>query len=158
VKHSLLLTALLTIFWLALSGHYDALTLDLGVLSIALVMWLNWKMHISDEEVLPPLLLMRLPRYWIWLLVEIVKSNIHVAKKIWQPRLDIQPQFKKIPSPWKRDVTRVIHANSVTLTPGTVTVIVDKDSLLVHSLTDETMQGLESPEMKKRLEMLENDQ
>jgi len=153
-----LLTALLTIFWLALSGHYVVFTLTLGVLSVALVVWLNRKMHISDEKVLPPLLLLKLPRYWTWLLVEIVKSNIHVAKKIWQPRLDIQPQFKKIPSPWKRDVTRVVHANSITLTPGTVTVRVDKDTVLVHSLTDETMHGLESPEMRKHLEMLENDQ
>ncbi len=158
MKHSLLLTALLVLFWLALSGHYVAFTLILGVLSIALVMWLNRKMHISDEKVMPPLLLLRLPRYWAWLLLEIIKSNIHVAIKIWQPRLDIQPQFKKIPSPWKRDVTRVVHANSITLTPGTVTVMVDKDTLLVHSLTDETMQALESPEMKEQLEKLERFQ
>ncbi|MBD3609306.1 MAG: Na+/H+ antiporter subunit E, partial [Gammaproteobacteria bacterium] len=81
----------------------------------------------------------------------------HVVKKVWQPKLDIQPQFRKVDSPFTNGVVKVIQANSITLTPGTVTIRVDDDKLLVHSLTEETLAGLDSPEMQQKLEALEKD-
>ena len=157
MKHALTLAILLAIFWLALSGHYAPFTLMLGVLSITLIVWLNQKMGISDEKILPLALLKRQPNYWCWLLVEIVKSNFHVVKKIWQINLDIEPQFTKVASPFRTDMVKVIQANAITLTPGTVTVSVGKNELLVHALTKESLKGLDSPEMQKQLERLEKD-
>ena len=157
MKHSLILATLLSIFWLALSGHYSPFTLMLGVLSITLVVWLNRRMGISDEKILPLALLKKQPKYWCWLLIEIVKSNIHVVKKIWQFKLDIEPQFTKVASPFRTDMVKVIQANSITLTPGTVTVSVGKNELLVHALTKESLKGLDSLEMQKQLEVLEKD-
>lgn len=157
MKHAMILATLLAIFWLALSGHYSPFTLMLGVLSIALIVWLNLKMGISDEKILPLALLKRQPNYWCWLLIEIVKSNFHVVKKIWQFNLDIEPHFTKVASPFRTDMVKVIQANSITLTPGTVTVSVGKNELLVHALTKESLKGLDSPEMQKQLERLEKD-
>ncbi len=157
MNHPLILATLLALFWLALSGHYSPFILMLGVLSIMLIVWLNQKMGISDKKILPPALLKKQPRYWCWLLVEIVKSNFHVVKKIWQFKLDIEPQFTKVASPFRTDMVKVIQANSITLTPGTVTVSVGKNELLVHALTKESLKALDSPEMQKQLEALEKD-
>lgn len=157
MKNTLVLSALLALFWLLLSGHYVAFTLILGVVSIALIVWLNHKMGISDEHTLPVSLLKRLPNYWRWLFIEIIKSNLHVVKKIWQPKLDIDPQFTKVSSPFKTNMVKVIQANSITLTPGTVTVAVGEHGLLVHALTKQTLDGLDNPEMKDKLMTLEKD-
>jgi len=157
VKNSLVLSALLALFWLLLSGHYVVFTLILGLVSVVLIVWLNHKMGISDEHTLPVSLLKRLPNYWRWLFVEIIKSNLHVVKKIWQPTLDIEPQFTTVSSPFKTNLVKVIHANSITLTPGTVTVAVDDHVLLVHALTKQTLDSLNSTKMNDKLTTLEKD-
>jgi multicomponent Na+:H+ antiporter subunit E len=68
------------------------------------------------------------------LLVEIVKSNIEVAKIILSPKLKIKPQFIKINNPLKTDFNRVIYGNAITLTPGTITVELEKDYIIIHAL------------------------
>lgn len=157
MKNTFVLSTLLALFWLALSGHYVVFTLVLGILSIALIVWLNRKMGISDQHILPPALLKRLPNYWRWLFIEIIKSNLHVVKKIWQPKLDIDPHFTTVSSPYKNQMTKVIQANSITLTPGTVTVAVKDRELLVHTLTRHTFKALNNPEMHEKLKLLEKD-
>ncbi|MDH5360801.1 MAG: Na+/H+ antiporter subunit E [Gammaproteobacteria bacterium] len=157
MKNTLTLSVLLALFWLALSGHYVAFTLIPGILSIALIVWLNKKMDITDKHTMPAKLLKRLPNYWRWLFVEIIKSNLHVVKKVWQPKLAIEPQFCKVPAPFKTDMIKVIYANSITLTPGTVTVAIEDNELLVHALTNQTLEGLNEPQMKKKLLTLEKE-
>ena len=106
---------------------------------------------------MPAKLLKRLPNYWRWLFVEIIKSNLHVVKKVWQPKLTIDPQFCKVPAPFKTDMIKVIYANSITLTPGTVTVAIEDNELLVHALTNQTLEGLNEPQMKEKLLTLEKE-
>ena len=156
MKNTLLLGTLLTLFWLGLSGLYTVFILVLGLLSILLVLWLNHRMQITDNEILPLKLLIKLPKYWYWLFFQIIKANLHVVKKIWQPTLDIQPQFSTVASPYKHNMTRVIQANSITLTPGTITVCINNNELLVHSLTDKTKQDLHDPAMDIQIKQLEN--
>lgn len=131
---SLGLGAILYGFWLLLSGHYTPLLLGLGVLSCALVVFIARRMDVVDEEGLPLQIVPRFIAYLPWLLLEILKSNLVMARIVLSPKMSIQPTLGRYPIPFKTDLGRVIYGNSVTLTPGTVTTQIDKDTIEVHVL------------------------
>ena len=101
----------------------------------------------------------RLGLRWIpyapWLLLEIIKSNLDVARAILSKDLKIQPQLVRVKASQKTDMGRVIYANSITLTPGTITLDVRGDEFLVHALLDATADGVRSGEMDRRCAALE---
>lgn len=150
-------------FWLTLSGHTDISSAEdlylmgCGLLSCALVTYTAGREHIQDEEGLPIHLLKRLGGYVPWLLWQIVKANIDVAVRVWSPTLRIEPQLVRVPCELETDLGTVIYANSITLTPGTVTVSVDVETkeLLVHALSAESAQSLTDGGMHTRVKKLE---
>jgi multicomponent Na+:H+ antiporter subunit E len=134
-------------FWLALSGHWDLLHLALGTASAALVVALN-----RHEQALTGLL-RRLP--WIvayggWLLVEIVLSNLQVARIVLAPRLPVDPLVVRVPAPTD-DLAATVYANSITLTPGTVTLDVDEGEMIVHALSPAMAASVISGAMARRV-------
>ena len=153
----ILRTSLLFIFyfliWLLLSGHYDPLLLSLGLLSCALCLYVTWKANFIDNEGLPLHLLVRLPVYTIWLFKEIIKANIDTAKIIILNNPN--PQNFRVKSTQKTEAGKVMYANSITLTPGTVTTQLDEDILEVHALTAEMAEDVKSGQMDKMVTWLE---
>ena len=153
----ILRTSLLFIFyfliWLLLSGHYDPLLLSLGLLSCALCLYVTWKANFIDNEGLPLHLLVRLPVYTIWLFKEIIKANIDTAKIIILNNPN--PQNFRVKSTQKTEAGKVMYANSITLTPGTVTTQLDEDVLEVHALTAEMAEDVKSGQMDKMVTWLE---
>jgi multicomponent Na+:H+ antiporter subunit E len=141
--------------WLLLSGHYDALILTFGAISCAFVTMLALRLKIIDGESQPLHMGWRLPMYWVWLLIEIIKANVDVAKRIIDPRLPIDPHLFETPMTQKSDLGRVIFANSITLTPGTVSVDIGNDTILVHALTKEGEEALATGEMDAKVSELE---
>ena len=93
-------------------------------------------------------------RYWGWLLIEIFKANIDVAKLILAPRLALSPRMIRVKATQSTDMGVVIYANSITLTPGTVTVDIDGDELVVHAITREFADGLTGGDMGDRVTAL----
>lgn len=151
------LVFLLAVFWIVNSGHFDFLLLSLGVISIAIVVWLNALMSRVSEGYQPPVILsLRLPLYIAWLFKEIVKSNIEVIRCIWQRKPDIEPRVVTVKASQQSDLYKVLYANSITMTPGTVTLEVDGDEFTVHALTRSSREGLESGDMDRRVRRLEN--
>ena len=140
--HIISLAVLLFVFWLGLSGHFTPLLIGLGIASTLLAVHLAHRMDILDHETHPALLTPRLVRFWLFLSVEVVKANIDVIRRILRPGKSISPQLVTLPLPQKTDLARVIYANSITLTPGTVTLRLDKDTLLVHALSREAAEDL----------------
>ena len=130
--------------WLAWSGHVEPLILALGAGSIAFVVWLSARMKIVDEESVPlGLRYGRMLLYIPWLAREIITANLDVARRILTPGpLRIAPRLLRIPYSQKTPVGQVLFANSITLTPGTISVEVTEDSILVHSLSDEAAEGV----------------
>lgn len=153
----------LMVLWLALSGQTDlGASADLyllacGVLSCTFVTYIAMRKWILDEEGYPINLAFGMIRYFPWLFKEIVLANLDVAYRVWHPHLKIEPQMIKVPLDVQTSLGTVIYANSITLTPGTVTVSVDEDKreLLVHALSETSAQGLLSGEMHERIKRLE---
>ncbi len=155
MKRGLILFSFLLAVWLLLSGHYTPTLITYGVLSCLAVVLLVGHLGILDEEALPAHLGIRPLLYLPWLLKEIVVSNLAVARVILTPSLPIRPRILRVDASQKTDVGRVTYANSITLTPGTVTLDVRDGKLLVHALTTDSAEGLLSGEMDRRVARLE---
>lgn len=156
MRHTLMLSLTLAAFWLASSGHTSVLMLSFGALSIALVLFIAHQMDVVDHESQPIHLTLKMPGYYLWLNKEIVLSNIMVVKHIWLGSQSISPTMKTIKASQKTEIGKVIYANSITLTPGTVTVALDDDEFLVHALVRDSIDELEAGEMDRRVTQLED--
>ena len=152
---ALLLFVFYFVIWLLLSGHYDPLLLTLGVLSCITCLYVTWKAKFIDEEGLPLHLLMRLPIYTVWLFKEIIKANFDTAKIIILNNPD--PQNFRVKSSQKTEAGKVTYANSITLTPGTVTTVLDGDILEVHALSSDMADDVKSGVMDKKVSWLEGN-
>jgi multicomponent Na+:H+ antiporter subunit E len=156
MRHTILLSLSLAVFWLINSGHNTALMLSLGAISIAFVVHVAHRMDVVDHEAQPVHLTPKLPGYYVWLIKEIVLSNLQVVKHIWLGNKSISPTFVTITASQKSEIGRIIYANSITLTPGTVSVDLDGDQILVHALLRESIADLEAGEMDRRVTKLED--
>lgn len=152
---SLALLAGLALAWAFWSGHTELLMIGFGAASCLGVLALSARMGIVDDEGEPTHVLLGLIAYLPWLLLEIGKSNLHVARVVWSPKLPIQPSLFRVPISQHTDLGRAIYANSITLTPGTISLDVREDFILVHALTRESRSGLETGEMDRRVSRAE---
>jgi multicomponent Na+:H+ antiporter subunit E len=151
VTHTISLSLALFLLWLGLSGHTEPLLLFLGLASTALAVYLALRMEVLDKESHPIHLTFRLFRFWGYLAREIIMSNIDVTKRILTPGKSISPQLITLPLTQKSDLARVVYANAITLTPGTVSVQLNKDSITVHALSKEAAKALTTGEMASKV-------
>lgn len=122
-------------FWLALSGQFtNPLLLSFGVGSCALVVYLCVRMRVVDEEGVPMHITLRLLTYVPWLMKEIFVANFEVAKVILDPKLPISPRMVHFHGHQETDLGRALYANSITLTPGTITTGVHGQEFEIHAL------------------------
>lgn len=146
----------LAILWILLSGYYDEpILLAMGVVSVVLVVLVSRRLDIVDHEGHPAHLSIRGLLYWPWLMKEIVKSSIDVSLVILHRRMPIRPSVFTVRGTQRSDLGLVIFANSITLTPGTVTMELEGDLLTVHALTAAAASGWEESEMNRRVTAFE---
>lgn len=158
MSYALSSALVLYVFWLLLSGYFTAFLMTAGAASAIAVVLLARRMDIADHEGHPIHLGLRLFTYWPWLFVEIVKSAWDVSKIILNPRLPVSPTLIRVKTSQKTEVGVVVYANSITLTPGTISVELGQDDILVHALTREGAAGLETGEMDRRVTLFEGAQ
>ncbi len=151
IKHVVSLFIFLSGVWFLFSGYTKPLLLLLGVVSVALTVFLALRMEVLDNESHPVELTPSLLIYWAWLILEIVKSNLAVTRHILSPDSGISPRLVRLPMGQRTDIGRAIYANSITLTPGTVSLNVGEDVVEVHALTRELAGDLESGGMSARI-------
>ena len=146
----------LALLWLLLSGHFsEPLLLALGAASVLLVVFIALRKEVTDPEGHPIHMILRLLLYWPWLVKEIVVANVDVAKAILRSPMAIDPTVFTVRGTQKSELARVIYANSITLTPGTVTVDLEEDLLTIHALTKAGLESVESGQMNRRVTALE---
>ena len=152
-----LLFVVLMAGWLSMSGHYNGLLISLGVISVTFCVWLSHAINATDEEGLPTHIFARLPAYIIWLFGEIIKSNYATAKFILNDRSD--PEIFNATATQNTAAGIATYANSITLTPGTVTIDINeeaaKDQFLVHALHADFGEDVRSNDMDRRVTALE---
>lgn len=145
----------LFLFWVALSGHYTPMLLVAGGVSAVVCALAAVRMGIADQEGHPIHLLGRFVTYLPWILREIAKSAWAVTKIIIDPALPISPTMTRVRASQKTSLGIVTYANSITLTPGTITTGVKGDVLTVHALVREGALDLESGSMDARVTQFE---
>ena len=138
-------------FWLVLSGHYDALHFGLGFVCAGLVAFFSYDLLLSDTpSAETPRKVWRFLRYIPWLLCQVFLANLHVLHLIIYPR-KIRPRIVRFRTNLNSDLAKVMLANSITLTPGTITMDIDDREFYVHALSDKVAKDLLTGEMERRV-------
>ena len=149
------LLLLLVAAWLLWSGIYKPLLLWLGAFSCALSAFIAYRVGFFEKtsglHVIP-----KLPGLSLWLLKEIFKSSLEVVRIVVDPKLPISPTVVYMDAEPEGPVGQVILGNSITLTPGTVTLDLYKDRFCVHCLTEEGAKAIESGDANRRIAALTN--
>lgn len=150
MRFAFILTLAMVAAWLILSGYFIPLILTFGGISILIVVWMCRRMGILDGETVPYLSSLQTLSYFVWLFAEIVKANMQVVKAVLSPDLEVSPTLVKIPLNTDVDIAETMFANSITLTPGTVSVDMQPDHILVHALLEEMSAPEDFAEMEER--------
>ena len=150
---SFILFFILFSLWLLMSGHYNVLIVSLGIISCAFCVYVAKRGKLIDDEGLPIFFMPRLLNYLIWLFKEILKSNLSTAKVIINGK--IEPETFTVKTSQVTDVAKVTYANSITLTPGTVTTKIQKGVFEVHALNSDFGNDVRTNEMDKKVTWLE---
>lgn len=148
---------LLFAFWIILNGRWTAEVAIVGVVVSGLIYLLAWKfMDYSPRKEWA--VARRIPRafcYFCYLVGEVFKSAWQVIKFIWSPKMEVQPEVTSFHTRLRTDAGKVVLANSITLTPGTITVDIRGNRLLVHCLDESLDSDLEGSGMEQRIMKVE---
>ncbi|MDO8871368.1 MAG: Na+/H+ antiporter subunit E [Methanoregula sp.] len=129
-------------FWILLSGYLDAFHLIAGAVCSAIVTFLSYDLMITKHKRGGVFKLLRFTFYCGWLFIEILRAAFDVAYRVLHPHMPIDPQIVTFETPLSDDITRTVLANSITLTPGTITIDVDGGTYTVHALTSAAARDL----------------
>ena len=151
------LFALLLATWLLLSGHTDTFLVGCGVVASLMVTVIAHRMGATDREGHPIHLVWRIPFYHGWLAWQIACSNVTVVRTILAPTRKLDPAADWVPASQKSTVGLVTFANSITLTPGTVSVSVESDRIYVHALSRRGLDALKDGAMDRRVRSFEGE-
>ncbi|MDM3871523.1 Na+/H+ antiporter subunit E [Porticoccus sp. W117] len=142
---------LLAVFWLLLSGYIQPLLLSFGAASVAIVLFVLHRMDAIDEEPEDVGNGPQIVRYIVWLLGQIMQSSTHVTKLVWGSSSQVSPCLAKISAQDVPPENRVLYANSITLTPGTLSVDLEDDEITVHALQKASIEELEQGGMERKI-------
>lgn len=137
--------------WCLLSGIFTPLLFSIAFFCCLLVTLLIRRMEIVDRESHPFHLVYLGPLYWIWLAKEMLISGIKITRAIWKFEQDIDPGFAWVRTHLNSDLGLAIYANSLTLTPGTVCVDMEKSRVYIHALYKINLNEMELGKLEKRV-------
>ncbi|MBS3909643.1 MAG: Na+/H+ antiporter subunit E [Actinobacteria bacterium] len=154
---SFLLTAVVMfIFWMLLSGEFSFILILSGVISSLLVSYLSHDLLVGNADIkLSALRIYRFVKYLPWLMWQIVLANFDLAYRTLHPRMPIDPGIITFKNEFKTELGMVTLANSITLTPGTVTIEVNKNEFIIHAIAKGPAESLMAGEMEQRVKNIE---
>lgn len=149
---------ILLVFWMLLSGEFDVVLITSAVVSCLLVSYMSHDLLIGDADIrVGAKRLIRFLKYFPWLFYQIILSNIDLVYRTLHPGMPIDPVIVKFKNDFKTEMGMAILANSITITPGTVTIEVNKNEFIVHAIGKEPAEGLLAGEMQKRVKEIEGE-
>lgn len=146
-----LLAPILLLVWFCLSGITSPLFLFFGAVTVGVTLMVGRKMGILKDASLSLRHVPKLLLYAVWLLKEMVKSGLAVTRIVWSPHLTISPICGWISTEQTSELGQVIYANSITLTPGTISVDAEPQRILVHALEASSITNLQQGGMDTRV-------
>lgn len=144
----------LALFWAGLSGYAEPLLVGSGVVSVLAALWFVRRARLEIEDWSAGRFVLAALTYLPWLLWQVLLSNLRVIRIVWSPSLPIAPRVIEVPCELETTTGRAVYANSITMTPGTVTLAVG-DTIVVHALTEVDAAGVLDGEMHARVRKLE---
>ncbi|OFE11830.1 hypothetical protein PHACT_00600 [Pseudohongiella acticola] len=151
MKHMTGLLFFLALLWWVLSGYTKPLLISLGIVSVLFTAFVAHRMNVVDDESHPLHLSLKLIRYWLYLLWQIVLSNVKMVQIILSPRPDIDPRIINVQINQRSQLGKVVLGNSITLTPGTVTLQVEGSMMEVHALNAASAEDVEQGTFDERV-------
>jgi len=143
---------LLFAFWIIMSGHFDLFHLSLGALCALLVSLFSHDLLFENIAAQGRhVTIARFMLYLPWLIYQIVVANLYVAYLVLSPKMTIDPRITRFKTTLKSDLARVTLANSITLTPGTITMDIQDGQFFVHALTGKMEDSLLTGQMEERV-------
>jgi multicomponent Na+:H+ antiporter subunit E len=156
MMRALFLILSLGVYWALLSGQFhNTFLIGAGAVCIAFVMWIASRMGLLDDEGAPARYYVQLVLYTPYLIWQVILSNWDVLKRIWADDMAIDPRWAKIPYSTRSGFVTTTYANSITLTPGTVTTDIGEREMLIHCLHKDAEDGLLSGDMENHVKRLE---
>lgn len=148
MNHKVRLAIILVATWVLLSGMFEPLMLAFGVFSVVVSMWITSRMHKIDQERYTFFVTGSFIVFLFKLGVKVVQSNIDVSLRIlgFKP---VESTFITIDMPFENDVAKVLYANAITLTPGSSSIALSKNTLLVHTISNQNAEDLANDDMLK---------
>lgn len=163
IRSIFLQASILLIIWLVFSGKYDVMHITFGIVGVILVILMNYRLSRVNlfperEEPNIPIKIYRLPVYILWLVKEIFLANLQVAYLVIHPEMPIEPKLLTFRTKLPSASAKVILGNSITITPGTLTVDIEHNKFLVHCLTPRSAGSLQTGDMQMRImKLFQND-
>ena len=156
IMRFVLTVLIMFLFWIFLSGEFSFILLLSGIISSLLVSYISHDLLIGNGDMkLGFIRTIRFIRFLPWLLWQIVLANIDLAIRTLHPKMPINPMLINFKNNLKTDLGMVILANSITLTPGTVTIDVNENDFFIHVISEKAAQSLISGEMQARVKKIE---
>lgn len=146
MNHQVRLAIILVCTWILLSGMFEPLMLSFGVFSVVFSMWITGRMHKIDRERYTFFVTLSFISFLFKLAVKVVQSNYDVCLRILGIR-PVESTFITLPMPYKEDVAKVLYANAITLTPGSSSIALSNDTLLVHTISAQSAEDLANNDM-----------
>ena len=143
-------------FWYIMSGFFDITHSIMGVISVVIVMAVNYRLkafsfYEDENDIIKSLRFHFLLWYLVWLVWQILVSGIHVARILLSPSLPIKTSLVRFKVNYPNPHAKMILGNSITLTPGTLTVDINDDEFIVHAISPVSFEGIASDEMPKQV-------
>jgi multicomponent Na+:H+ antiporter subunit E len=139
-----------------MSGFFDITHSIMGIISVSIVLGINYKLksysfYDGETDIIKDIRFIYVPYYLGWLLVQIIISGISVAKILLSPSLPIQTSVVKFKVDYPNPHCKMILGNSITLTPGTLTIDINDDEFIVHAISPASFEGLASDQMPQQV-------
>lgn len=152
-----ILLVLLIVFWMIIASTISLIELIVGILASLLIVLYSMDLVFTKDEMtsFSPRTIKALFSLFLRLIREIVVSNFHVAKIVLSRKLPIDPGFEMIRQPLKKDLNQTLYGNAITLTPGTLTVDITDEGIIVHGLEKHLIKSLEGSSLEKAFMNLE---
>ncbi len=156
---SFLITAITMFsFWILLSGEFTFVLITSGIVASLIVAYLSHDIFMGKADLKTEIgRVLKFTKYVPWLLWKVILANVEIAYLVLNPKPLVDPQIVRFKNDLKTDLGIVTLAHSITLTPGTITVVANKEEFVIHAIWQKSAEGIIDGEMQRKVKEIEGE-